>query len=56
MITGRARDLFQAIRNVRLGAQIKLHIRVDGKAVVAFFADATPFTIRLRKPLINSKA
>ena len=56
LVAGLTGHLLEPVGDIRLCPQVELHIRVDGEAVVAFFADATPFTICLHKALIDSKA
>jgi hypothetical protein len=55
MVTGGAGNLFQSIGHVRLCAQIKLHVGMDRKSVVAFLADAAPFTVVPHEPFIDSE-
>mgnify|MGYP007034351200 CR=1 FL=1 len=55
-IAGRTRHLLKPVGDIRLGAQVELHVRVNGEAIEAFFTDPAPFAIRLRKSLIDSKA
>jgi hypothetical protein len=38
-----------------LRAQIKLHVGVNGKAVVALLADSPPFAVGLHESLIDSE-
>ena len=56
VLAGRTGHLLEPVGDIRLCPQVELHIRVNGEAVVAFFTDATPFTICLHKALIDSKA
>jgi len=56
VIAGRAGHLLEPVGDIRLCAQVELHIRVNGEAVEAFFADAPPLTIRLCKALVDSEA
>lgn len=56
MIAGRTGHLLESIGNVRLCAQVKLHICVDRERVVAFPTNASPFTVRLHKPFIDPEA
>jgi hypothetical protein len=56
VITGRARDFLEPIRYIWLGAEVELHICIEGEAVKAFLTDAPPFAIRLHEPLIDSEA
>lgn len=56
MVTGGAGNLFQTIGHVRLRAQIELHVGMDRKSVVAFFADAAPFTVRSLDSFIDPEA
>ena len=55
VIAGLARDFFEPVGHVRLRAQVELHVGIDGEAVVASFADATPFPIGLHEALINAE-
>lgn len=55
MVTGGTGNFLEAIRNIRLRAEVELHIGIDGKAVVASFADATPFPVGLHESLINAE-
>jgi hypothetical protein len=55
MIAGLARDFFEPVRHVRLRAQVELHVGIDGKAVVASFAHAAPFSVGLHEALINAE-
>lgn len=56
MVTGGAGNLFQSIGHVRLCAQIELHVGMDRESVVAFFADAAPFTVRPLDSFIDPEA
>lgn len=56
MVTGGAGNLFQPVGHVRLRAQIKLHVGMDRKSVVAFLADASPFTVGPLDSFIDSEA
>jgi len=56
MVAGGAGNFLEPIRHIRLRAEIELHVGVDWKTVEAFLADATPFAIRLHKPLIDPEA
>jgi hypothetical protein len=56
MIAGGAGDLSEPIGYVGLGAEIELHVRVDGKAVKAFLTNAPPFAVRLHESLIDAEA
>lgn len=56
MVTGGAGNLFQSVGHVRLCAQIKLHVGMDRKSVVAFLADAPPFTVRPHESFIDPEA
>lgn len=55
MVAGRAGNLLESIRHVRLGAEIEFHIGIDREAIETLFADAPPFAIILHKALINSE-
>lgn len=55
VLAGLASDLFEAIGDIWLGASVKLHICVDGKAVSTFHADAPPLTIRLHEAAVDPK-
>src|SRR6476646_1145447 len=54
--TGRTGDFLQAIGHIRLGAEVKFHVRIEGKAVKAFLTHAPPFAVRLHEPLIDAEA
>ena len=56
LVTGGAGNLLQSIGHVRLCAQIKFHIRVDRKTVVAFLADTTPLAVWLHKTPVDAEA
>ncbi len=56
MVAGRAGNLLQVKRHVRLCPDIKLHIGIDGEGVEAFFADAPPVTIGSHEPFVDGKA
>jgi hypothetical protein len=56
LIAGRTGHFFKPVGDIRLCAQVELHIRVDWEGVVAFSADASPFTVRLHKAFIDPKA
>ena len=56
MIAGRAGNLFQAIRHIRLGAKVELHVRIHRETVEAFLADASPIPVRLHEPAIDTEA
>jgi hypothetical protein len=56
MVTGRAGNLLQPERHIRLCPQIELHIGVDGKGVIAFLADAPPVTVCSHEPFVDSEA
>ena len=55
MVAGRAGNLLQVKRHVRLCPDIKLHIGIDGEGVETFFADAPPVTIGSHGPFVNGK-
>ncbi len=55
MVTGRARNLLQVKRHIRLCPEIKLHIGMDGEGVEAFLADAPPVTVGSHEPFVNGK-
>jgi hypothetical protein len=56
VITGCTGDLFEMIGDVRLGAEIELHIGIDGKTVEALLTHPPPFAVRLHETLINAEA
>jgi hypothetical protein len=56
VLTGSTGYLFEAIGDIRLGALVKLHVGVDGKAVSTFHADAPPLTIRLHEAAVDSES
>lgn len=56
VITGCTGDLFEMIGDVRLGAEIELHIGIDGKTVKALPTHPPPFAVRLHETLINAEA
>lgn len=56
MVTGGAGNLFQSIGHVRLRAQIELHVGMNRKSIVAFLADASPFTVRPLDSFIDPEA
>ena len=56
MVAGRAGNLLQVKRHVRLCPDIKLHIGIDGEGVEAFFADAPPVTVGSHEPFVDGKA
>ncbi len=45
----------EPVFHVRLGLEIKLHIRVDRKVIIAVQADALPFPVVLHGSAINAK-
>ena len=55
MLTAWTRDLFQAIGDIGLSARVKLHVRIDRKAVAAFEADTAAFAVRLKSPSIDTE-
>lgn len=55
LIAGRAGNLLQAVGYIRLCTQIKFHVRIDRKAVMAFLADPAPLTVSLHKASVNAK-
>lgn len=55
MVAGRAGNLLQVKRHVRLCSEIKLHIGMDGEGVEAFLADAPPVTVGPHESFINGK-
>jgi hypothetical protein len=56
VITGGTGDFSQAIGDVRLGAEIELHVGIDGKTVKAFLTNTPPFAVSLHKALIDAEA
>jgi hypothetical protein len=56
LIAGRTGHLLEPVGDIRLRAQVELHICVDWEGVVAFSTDAAPFTICLHRALIDPKA
>ena len=55
MVAGRAGNLLQVKRHVRLCPEIKLHIGIDREGVEAFLADAPPVTVGSHGPFVNGK-
>ena len=55
MLTAWTRDLFQAIGDIGLSARVKLHVRIDRKAVAAFEADTAALAVRLKSPSIDTE-
>ena len=55
MVAGRAGNLLQVKRHVRLCPEIKLHIGIEGEGVEAFLADAPPVTVGSHGPFVNGK-
>lgn len=55
VLTGAAGYFFEAVRDIRLRALVKLHVGVDGKAVSTFHADAPPFSIRLHEAAVDAE-
>lgn len=56
MVAGRAGNLLQVKRHVRLCPEIKLHIGMDGEGVEALLADAPPVTVGPHESFINPEA
>lgn len=56
MITGGAGNLLESEGDIRLCANIELHVRVDRKRVKALLADASPVAVSPHESFINSKA
>ena len=56
MVAGRAGNLLQVKRHVRLCPEIKLHIGMDGEGVKALLADASPVTVGPHESFINTEA
>jgi len=56
LIAGRTGHFFKSVGNIRLCTKVKLHIRVYWESVVAFSADAAPFTVCLHRAFVDSKA
>ena len=56
MTAGRAGNLLQAKRHVRLCPEIKLHIGMDRERVETFLADASPVTVGSHESFVNGKA
>ena len=54
MLAGSTGNLFEPVGNIRLGALVELHVRVDGKAISTFHADAPPFSIRLHEAAVDA--
>lgn len=56
MVAGRAGNLLQAKRHVRLCPEIKLHIGMNREGVEAFLTDTPPVTVCSHEPFVNGKA
>jgi hypothetical protein len=56
MVAGGARNFPESIGDIRLRAEIELHVGIDRETVKALLADAAPFPVRLHKPLIDAEA
>jgi hypothetical protein len=55
MVAGRAGNLLQVKRHVRLCPEIKLHIGIDRERVEAFLAEASPVTVGSHEPFVDGK-
>lgn len=50
-----ASDFFQPVGHVRLGLEIKLHVRVDGKGIKALPADSFPLAIIFDRATVDAE-
>lgn len=55
MVAGGAGDFLEPVGDVRLRALIEFHVRIHREAVVAAFADAPPFAVRLHESLVDTE-
>lgn len=55
MLTIWTRNFLEPVRNIRLCSQIKFHVGIYRKAVAAFEAHPTTFSVRLQSPSINAE-
>lgn len=55
VLTVRTGNFFEPVGDIRLSSDIKVHIRINGKTISAFHADATAFSIRLQRSDIDAE-
>jgi hypothetical protein len=53
MLTAWTRNLFQAIGNIRLGPEIKIHVSVYREIIATLQADGAAFSIGLQRSSVD---
>jgi hypothetical protein len=55
MVARGAGDFFEPVGDIRLGAQVELHVGVNREAIEALLADPPPLAVWLHKSVIDAK-